>query len=389
MRNRIPSKLGGAVSILAALATMQPAPAQTFRVIYTFTGGADGATPFGDLLLNQGVLYGTTSGGGAHNAGTVFKVDTNGETVLHSFAGGRVDGATPVSGLTRDTSGNLYGTTYGGGAHFSGTVFKLSAASGYTLLHSFLGPLTEGSGPAGDLAIDHAGNLYGTTYTGGDSMGWGTVFEISAGGVYTTGQSFSPDGALPRAGLVLENGNLYGTTYGGGTRYYGGTVFQVGVTTALYTFTGGADGAQPMASLIGDGQGNLYGTATAGGNGSFGNGDGVVFKLTTTGQETVLYTFTGPDGSIPTGALVGDSQGNLYGTTRIGGASGHGTVFKLDTSNNLTTLYSFSGGADGANPFAGLVLDTSGNLWGVASAGGSGYGTVFEISPACGTCARR
>jgi uncharacterized repeat protein (TIGR03803 family) len=397
MRNRIPNKLGGAALVLAALVALQPAQAQAgqgqnFNVIYTFTGGADGARPLGNLLLNQGILYGTTSGGGAHNAGTVFQVDatTHVETVLHAFAGGRADGAAPFAGLIRDSAGNLYGATFGGGAHFVGTVFEMPVGGGFTLLHSFQGPLSEGECPAGTLVMDHAGNLFGTTYTGGNTTGWGTVFEIAAGNVYKTGQSFSPDGALPRAGLFLENGILYGTTYGGGARYYGGTVFQVGVTTALYTFTGGADGAQPTASLIGDSQGNLYGTASAGGSASLGNGNGVVFELNlSTGQETVLHTFTGPDGSTPTGALVRDSQGNLYGTTMLGGASGFGTVFKLDTSGILTTLHGFTGLADGGNPFAGLVLDTLGNLWGVTSAGGSaaapgGNGTVFEIIPGAG-----
>jgi len=388
MWNRIPSKLGGVALILAAFSAMQPAEAQTFSVIYTFTGGADGATPFANLLLYQGVLYGTTSGGGAHNAGTVFQVNTttHAETVLHSFVGGPTDGAAPFAGLILDSAGNFYGTTYSGGAHFFGTVFELPAGGGLTLLHSFKGPPTEGLGPAGTLVMDGAGDLYGTTYAGGSSVGWGTVFEITAGGTYKTGQSFSPDGALPRAGLILQDGKLYGTTYGGGAQIYGGTVFQVNVTPPLYTFTGGADGSQPLASLIGDGLGNLYGTASDGGSGPFGEGHGVIFEVNiAAGQETVLYTFSGPDGSTPSGALIRDTEGNLYGTTRLGGAFGYGTVFKLGASGGLTTLYSFTGGADGASPFAGLVSDGSGNLWGVTTAGGSaaalaGYGTVFAIT---------
>jgi uncharacterized repeat protein (TIGR03803 family) len=386
MRNRFPNPLGSAALILAGLVAMPTAFAQTFTLIHAFAGGADGASPLGNLLLNEGTLFGTTSGGGAHNAGTVFKVNTTTKavTVLHSFAGGRTDGAAPFSGLILDAANNLYGTTFGGGAHFFGTVFKLSAGTGLTLLHSFAGPFSEGEGPAGTLVMDHAGDIYGTTYTGGDTQGWGTVFEITAAGVYKTGQSFSPGGALPRAGLLLENGNLYGTTYGGGAHYYGGTVFQAGVATALYTFTGGPDGAQPAASLISDGEGNLYGTTSAGGNGTLGVGNGVVFKLNlTTTIETVLYTFHGPDGSAPMGALVRDSEGNLYGTTQLGGAFGYGTVFMLNTLGDLFTLHSFTGGNDGASPFAGLVLDGTGNLWGVTTNGGSsGYGTLFEITPA-------
>ncbi len=395
MRNRIPSKLGGAALALAAFWAMQPAQAQNFSVIYTFTGGDDGGIPLGNLLLAQDTLFGTTSQGGANNAGTIFKVpldvkkipDIQVETVLHAFAGGPDDGADPLSGLILDKAGNLYGTTYRGGAHLRGTVFKIADGS-FTLVHSFAGPPSEGTGPAGTLVMDDAGNLYGTTYSGGHTKRWGTVFEITAAGNYKTGQSFAPGGALPRAGLVLESGALYGTTFGGPARLYGGTVFQVGVTNALYTFTGGADGSQPMAGLIGDGEGNLYGATSDGGNGSFGNGNGVIFEFNIgTSGETVLYTFTGPDGAEPAGSLVRDSDGNLYGTTVLGGAFGYGTVFELDTLGDLFTLYSFTGAADGAYPYAGLVLDSSGNLWGVASRGGSaaapnGYGTVFEITPA-------
>ena len=369
---------------LAALAAAQLANSQTFNLVHTFSG-ADGATPFANLLLNGTTLYGTTSGGGAHNAGAVFTVNTttNAEAVLHSFAGGAADGADPIGGVIRDPSGNLYGTTAGGGAHFLGTVYKIPTSGPFTLLHSFAGAPTEGSGPAGTLVRDYAGNLYGTTYTGGDTTGWGTCFEITAAGTYITGQSFSPDGALPRSGLSLVNGLLYGTTYGGGAHAYAGTIYQVTVSTALFTFTGGPDGSQPMGSLISDGSGNLLGTASAGGDGLFGNGHGVVFSFNiASGKMTVLHTFKGSDGAAPAGSLLRDSSGNLYGTTMLGGAANHGTVFKLDTSGTLTTLYSFTGGADGANPVAGLVMDSAGNLWGVASAGGSGYGTVFEIVPA-------
>jgi uncharacterized repeat protein (TIGR03803 family) len=383
MRILMVRMLGLGAIFMGAIVAVQPVEGQTFNTIYSFTGGADGGAPFANLLLDQGILYGTTSGGGAHTAGTVFQVDptTHVETVLHSFAGGPADGAAPFAGLIRDAAGDLCGTTSGGGAHFFGTAFKLSGGV-LTLLHSFRGPPTEGSGPAGSLALDDAGNFYGTTYSGGNTTGWGTVFEITAGGVYTTGQSFSPDGALPRAGLVRYNGNLYGTTYGGGAHSYGGTIYEVANSTALYTFSGGADGSQPMDSLISDGQGNLYGTASGGGNGNYGSGHGVIFKFDlTTGQETVLYTFTGPDGSTPDGSLVRDLSGNLYGTTSVGGAAGHGTVFELSTASQLTTLHSFTGGADGSSPVAGLIADAQGNLWGVTSRGGSGgYGTVFEIT---------
>jgi uncharacterized repeat protein (TIGR03803 family) len=359
----------------------------SFTVVHTFAG-ADGSRPLGNLLLNKGILYGTTSGGGADNAGTVFQivVGSGTQSVLHSFAGGAGDGANPLSGLILDSIGNLYGTTFGGGTNFAGTLFEINFQGGFELLHSFAGAPSEGANPAGTLVMDHAGTIYGTTYAGGRMQGWGTVFEWTPSSIYFTGQSFSTSAGGPRGGLLLTAGHLYGTTCGsGGNPSYGGTVFEVAAKTVLYTFTGGADGAQPMAGLISDGAGNLYGVTMAGGSASFGNGNGVVFEInSTTGAEKVLHAFRGPDGSSPTGNLVRDAAGNLYGTTMWGGAFGYGTAFKLDASGNLTTLHSFTGGADGANPFAGVILDSSGNLWGVASAGGSaaapaGNGVVFMI----------
>jgi uncharacterized repeat protein (TIGR03803 family) len=261
--------------------------------------------------------------------------------------------------------------------------------------------------PAGTPIFDASGNLYGTTYQGGD--GFGTAYEISASGAFSTITSFATDEGSPTAGLYLEGGQFYGTTAGNALQSAGGTVYEVGSSTPLYSFTGGADGAQPMGAVIGDGAGNLYGTTSGGGNGSFGDGNGVVFKLnTSTGAYTVLHTFSGsPDGSVPIAGLF-YWNGDLYGTTVYGGAYGYGTVFELDPSAapptyNFTTLYSFTGGADGANPYAGVYVDDSGNIYGAASAGGSltgdgtrvgasiygvhgataaGYGTVFVISPA-------
>lgn len=374
--------------LLLALVAMQVLQAQTFTVLYTFTGGTDGGKPMATPILYNGSVLGTASAGGQYDKGTVYGLNFQSRnlTVLHSFVGGAVDGAQPLASLIQAGEGDLYGTTYKGGRRNYGTVFKLTLQGQLTLLHSFLGPPQEGYGPSGALVFDPFGNVYGTTYLGGKTMGWGTVFEITSGGVYKTGQSFSPNGALPRAGLHYVNGMLFGTTSGGADRSYGGTVFQVGVTPPLHTFTGGADGAYPMGKLISDPQGTiLYGTASAGGSASFGVGNGVVFKLdVATGQETVLHTFTGPDGSTPKAGLTQDADGNLYGTTFYGGTYGYGTVFKLDTSGNLTTVYSFTGGADGANPYGGVLVDAAGNIWGATSAGGSahgpgGYGTLFLI----------
>lgn len=397
MRSLISNKIGRFALALTpvvalALVAMQPADAQTFAVIHTFQGGADGATPLPTPLLHNGNMYGTTSGGGAYANGTVYAVNfTSGlNTPLYSFTG-TPDGAGPVGGLIQDSLGNFYGVAYRGGANNFGTVFELSPAGAFTLLHSFAGPPSEGNGPAGTLLFDRLGNLFGTTYAGGDTRKWGTVFEYSATGSLTTLRVFAPGGALPRAGLHLQGGVLYGTTIGGYATWYGmygGTIFKVGVPTPLYTFTGGTDGAQPVGGLIGDSQGNLYGTASAGGDGNFGLGHGVVFKFNlASGVETVLHTFTGPDGAAPVAGLAWDSQHNMYGTTKLGGAHGYGTVFKLDSSGNFTTLYSFTGGSDGATPYAGVVVDGQGNIRGAASTGGSaaapgGYGTLFVITPA-------
>src|ERR1035441_3236450 len=179
-----------------------------------------------------------------------------------------------------------------------------------------------------------------------------------------------PKGANPNGGVIRDSaGNLYGTTSAGGTGY--GVVFKVntaGKETVLYSFTGGADGGQPHAGLILDSAGNLYGTTYAGGEG----GAGVVFKVNMAGQETVLYSFTGgADGKRPNAGGIRDSGGNLYGTTQSGGTANSGVVYDLNTSGRGGVLYSFTGGADGGAPFAGVIRDSAGNLYGTTSSGGT------------------
>jgi len=199
------------------------------------------------------------------------------------------------------------------------------------------------------------------------------------------------DGGFPKAGLIRDpQGNLYGTTTGDqGVSTGFGTIFEVtsaGVGKVLYRFTGGADGCSPMAGLIRDSSGNLYGTAAGGGTGTCASGHGVVFELSSTGTETVLYTFTGgTDGGTPEAPLFRDRSGNLYGTTAQGGAANAGTVFEIPFGGTQTVLYSFSGGADGANPTSGVVRDASGNFYGTTVNGGSsactgGCGVVYTIS---------
>ena len=378
----------------AAAGVTTTAQAQTYSAVYNFNGGSTGSGPTGNLLRDgKGNLYGTTAFGGA-GFGVVFKVSATGsETILYTFAGG-ADGGKPQAGLLQ-APGGYYGTTYSGGAFGQGVVFKLKGTT-ETVLHSFGG--ADGSHPTAGLIHDSAGNLYGTTYYGG-AAGAGTIFKLDSTGTETVLYSFTggSDGKWPQGKLVRDSlGNLYGTTFGGGIvncdkGLHGcGVVFKLdttGTETVLYTFTGGTDGGSPMAGLVRDGAGNLYGTTNAGGtancplNGS--PGCGVVFKVSKTGAMTVLHTFVNSDGLNPAADLTRDSAGNLYGTTQLGGDFGLGTVFKLDSLLNLTTLYSFAGTPDGAAPLGGLLRDTAGNLYGTASSGGvsDGPGLVFKIAP--------
>jgi uncharacterized repeat protein (TIGR03803 family) len=368
-------------AVVVVVLAAPPAQAQTYSVLYSFHGFYGEAPLAGLIQDKEGNLYGTTAGGGVHNYGVVFKLKADGkEKVLYRFASYR-DGWRPQAGLVRDSAGNLYGTTWGGGGRGGGAVFKLDTTGAETVLHSFT--LGAGGGePVASLVRDSAGNLYGTTNAGG-AYNAGVVFKLNANGKEKVLHTFTggADGLHPVAALVRDSaGNLYGTTYGGGA-YGAGAVFKLdttGAETVLYSFTGGADGASPQAGLLRDSAGNLYGTTYGGAYGA-----GVVFKLDTTGAETVLYSFTGgADGASPTAGVVRDSADNLYGTTYKGGAYNWGTVFKLDTTGAETVLHSFTGGADGAYPFAGLVRDSSGNLYSTTVEGGAyGYGVVFKITP--------
>jgi uncharacterized repeat protein (TIGR03803 family) len=251
-----------------------------------------------------------------------FQAQAATETVLHNFAS-PPRGANAHAGVIRDSAGNLFGATYSGGAANAGVVFRVNTAGQQTVLYSFTGG-ADGKNPWGGLVRDSSGNFYGTTYYGG-AGGAGVVYKVD-----TTGHQ-----------------------------------------TVLHTFTGGLDGGYPEGGVIIDSAGNLYGTAEYGGAPY----RGVVFKVDTAGNETVLYTFSGgTDGSQPLSGLFRDSSGNLYGTTYSGGASGAGVVFKVDTLGNETVLYSFTGGDDGANPWAGAIVDASGaaqlhlrGRWGRAS----------------------
>jgi len=312
------------------------------------------------------------------------------EQVLYSFMGGfgGPDAAYPFPSLIRDAAGNLYGTTPTGGAYGRGTVYVVSPNGTEKLLHSFTGG-TDGDGPQSSLIQDASGYLYGTTESGG-TYGSGVVFVMNpTSGAEKVLYSFTggADGSDPIASLVRDSrGFLYGTTSGGGA-YGRGTLFVVspnGSEEVLYSFTGGTDGGFPRAALIEDAQGLFYGTTPVGGL----FGDGVVFRFDRSRGETVLHSFTGgADGSIPYSSLIEDANGNLYGTTQQGGAYGYGIVFIMSSRTGAEkVLHSFTGGRDGSYPDAGLIQDVNGNLYGAARAGGTnGLGTVFLLIPTTGT----
>ena len=361
--------------------TNTPAPLP-YAVLYSFTGGADGANPEAALVSDgAGNFYGTTMNGGSSGKGTVFKITAAGvETALYSFSGG-ADGASPVAGLVRDGAGDFYGTTFSGGtSRNNGTVFKIDSSGVKTVLYRFAGG-SDGSLPYGRLVSDGAGHFYGTTFRGGTSD-YGTVFKITAAGAKTVLHNFADgaDSVSPQANLVIDGaGNFYGTTAEGGTSGLG-TVFKIdsgGVETVLHNFAGGADGSRPYAGLVSDGAGNFYGTTLEGGT----SGLGTVFKIDSSGAATVLHSFAGGhgDGAGPGAALVRDGAGNFYGATVEGGTSNTGTVFKITSSGVITVLYSFAGGGDAANPIGGLLID-GGYLYGTTVNGGtSNQGTVFRL----------
>ena len=343
-------KLGAviAVFLLAGLSLTNLAEAASQeQIIHAFQSNGDGEFPTPDLLADAaGNLYGTTAGGGAYRLGTVFELSPSGggwtEQILYSFQGGS-DGDTPSSGLIADASGNLYGETLDG-ANLAGTVFELSLSEGgwtKTTLYSFVGP-TTGMNPYGGLALDGNGNLYGTTQSGGVPADLGTVFELSpaGGGNWTEKVIFAfgnkRDGGDPVAGPILApDGRLFGTTSAG----YGaaGTIYELIAEphgkwreVVLHRFTQGKDGGNPSGRLLLDAAGNLYGTAQLGGSTknqtdcSF--GCGTVYELTPKGtgfRFSVICSFEGgQDGEQPDGTLVMGSTGVLYGTTDEGGGNG-------------------------------------------------------------------
>jgi uncharacterized repeat protein (TIGR03803 family) len=376
--------------MLAAVGASQSSQAQTFTVLHNFTGGNDGGNPSAGLVRDKaGNLYGTTVYGNAGECelgcGLVFEVDTSGtETVLYGFQGG-TDGAYPYAGLIRDAAGNLYGTTFNGGSSDNGgTVFKVDTSGTETVLHNFTGGTTDGCHPEGGLLRDKAGNLYGTTQACGASR-YGTVFKMDTSGTETVLHSFAggtTDGAYPvyTSLLMDKNGNLYGVTeYGGASGE--GVVYMLsssGTLTVLHNFTGYPDGCYPNGTPARDKKGNLYGTANACGSSNL----GIVWKVSKKGTETVLHNFTGypTDGGNPYAGVIIDAKGNLYGDASQGGTSDAGVVYKLSKSKTLTVLHNFTR-SDGQFLVGGVIRDGKGNLYGTTYGGGSySYGTAWKLT---------
>ena len=358
--------------------------AQTLQTLCTFND-TNGSAPLALTLGNDGNFYGTTVGGGSGDAGTVFRVTTNGTlTTLISFD--MYNGATPYAALTLGNDGNFYGTTQGGGSSNNGTmlsnhgtVFQVTTNGTLTTLVSFNG--TDGFAPQAGLTLGNDGNFYGTTFNGGITSssfpyGMGTVFKVTTHGTLTTLVSFDmANGATPYAALTLGNdGNFYGTTQGGGSSN-DGTAFMMttnGTLTTLVSFNQ-TNGVYPNGLTLGN-DGNFYSTTSSGGI----SGKGTVFQVTTNGTLTTLVSFNGTDGSGPEGELTLGTDGNFYGTTSRGG-SGYGTVFMVTTNGTLTILVYFNG-TNGANPYARLALGNDGNFYGTTDSGGSGYyGTAFRL----------
>jgi len=355
-----------AIVVGALLALGSAAATAKEKTLYDFPGGSNGMAPYGALTADgSGNLYGTTSGGGGGSCeggcGVVFKLTPDKqETVVYAFAGG-TDGAEPQTGLIADDTGTFYGTTdFGGDTSCQsgvgcGTVFKLTPDGKESVLYAFQGG-NDGITPVGDLVADESGNLYGETAYGGSYSG--------------------------------SNCDISGC----------GTVFEVlpdGTKLTLYEFQAGSDGASPGGGVIRDGAGNIYGTTGGGGgSGCGGSGCGTVFKLAPDGTESVLYAFQGgADGAGPIG-IIRDTGSNFYGATAGGGnCPSHqndcGTIYTLAPDGTKTLLYDFQGGNDGWLPWNALIMDKEGNLYGTTWFGGeagcyrkyhTGCGTVFKLA---------
>ncbi len=357
------------ISTLLALAIIFTCPAFG-QIVYNFRGTPDAAGPVSPLLADgAGNFYGTTDAGGTFGYGSIYELPASGgDRVLYSFTGG-ADGANPSGKMLSDGSGNFFGTASRGGndsgncAYFNGcgVVWQLLPSGSLRVLHTFTGG-ADGAEPLGGLVRGAAGVFYGTAVFGGTNSG------------DCAPQTDEPIGGCGVA-FQIERERTY---------------------SVLHTFTGGSDGQFPNSSVARDAAGNLYGTISYGGGSTSAEctslefkGCGVVYKIDPSEQESVLHVFSGsPDGAFAEAGLIPDPDGNVYGTTVRGGTADYGSVYKVDASGNETVLYSFTGGNDGAMPLAGLIRDGLGNLYGTTTLGpnpghpcGATCGGVFRLTP--------
>lgn len=381
------------VPVLGLTACSLHAQTVTESILHNFcstAGCADGATPeSGMVLAGDGNFYGTTYVGGANNLGSVYKMTPSGTvTTLYSFSS--TGGQNPQGGLVEGTDGNLYGTTYTDSVSSSGTVFQITLAGALTVLYTFTGT-PDGKHPQGALIEGTDGYLYGTTHGGGANTD-GTVFKIAKGvGTVNILHSFDKtDGNSPMGSLVqAANGFLYGMTEDGGANSKG-NIFKISTdgTTFYDMYDMGAtttDAEEPYGNLVIGPDGNYYGVTYNGGA----NSDGTFFEFVeaqggTSGTETVLYSFQGgtADGKSQQAGIILGSDGNFYGTSSKDGANDDGAVFKVTSTGTETVLYSFAGGTtDGTTPLGNLVQGNDGNFSSTLSTGGADtHGAVFKIA---------
>ncbi|MBL9143089.1 MAG: hypothetical protein JNM99_05335 [Verrucomicrobiaceae bacterium] len=405
-----PSRLCLALASLLVFAgsgTSSQAQTPVVATLADFDGVAPGLTkgngPRGSLIFGaDGNLYGTTEFGGAAAGagfGSIFKMSPGGTFTTMADLGGATDGSRPKARLLRASDGNFYGTTSAGGPDSLGTIFQMTPAGVVSVVHTFttLSRKDMGATPTDALIEGTDGYLYGTTSSGGLN-GYGTVFKVQPTVPSTpirlvdfTGNSGTKRGSLPSGLMQAKDGNFYGTTESGGL-YGNGTVFRLtpaGVFTTIADFGSSAASYTgptiPRSPLIQASNGLLYGTSAAGGTG----GQGTVYSITTAGAYKALVNFTGSAGPYlgrtPEAPLIQATDGNLYGTTRLGGASNRGTIFRVSTTGVFTNLIQFTGTlpSPGAEPRGGLLQDNEGFLYGTTSTSGlNGMGTVFQLSNA-------
>ena len=398
------------IAVLFCAAAVIASPAQTLTTLVNFDG-SNGGNP-ANMSLTQatdGNLWGTTLIGGStyvggvnQGEGTVFKITPSGGfKIVYSFCiqSNCTDGSYPYAPVVQGTDGNFYGTTSGGGAYNGGSVFKLTPQGQLTTLYSFcqVKGCPDGTNIYAGLIQASDGDFYGVAEEGGKvgGCGCGTVFKITAKGKLTTLHNFKgSDGSSPEAALIeASNGVFYGTTSAGGAHGYG-TVFKMtasGKVTTLHTFctqSGCPDGTYPYASLLQGSDSNFYGTTYAGGANNF----GTVFRITPQGKLTTLHNFDN-DGIHPQAPLIQATDGNFYGTTYDGDGLSEpckaGCVFQITPTGKFRNLFQFNSQTDGLHPIGGLIQDTNGKLYGSTYQGGSfgdgaDSGTIFKLATGFG-----